>query len=99
MVFIDDQRPVNLVDEVNIEASRILVVDDDEIIRKLLRRVLERSGFVVDEAASGEEAIDSLLKHPPDLILLDVVMDGIDGFITCRKVSLSTGWTRCRSFS
>jgi len=77
---------VNLAEEIKIEESRILVVDDDEIIRKLLRRVLERSGFIVDEAASGEQAIDCINRNPPDLILLDVVMDGIDGFITCRKV-------------
>ena len=76
---------------INIDQSRILVVDDDEIIRKLLRRVLERSGFVVDEAASGEAALDQILAHHPDLILLDVVMDGIDGFITCRKIKNTEG--------
>ncbi|MGJ8650404.1 MAG: hybrid sensor histidine kinase/response regulator [Opitutaceae bacterium] len=78
-------------EEVNIEGARILVVDDDEIIRKLLRRVLERSGFTVDEAASGEAAIDCIHAHAPDLILLDVVMDGIDGFITCRKAKSMKG--------
>jgi two-component system sensor histidine kinase/response regulator len=61
-------------------------VDDEEIIRKLLRRVLERSGFVVDEAGSGEGVIECIEANEPDLILLDVVMDGIDGFITCRKI-------------
>ncbi|WPJ94368.1 hybrid sensor histidine kinase/response regulator [Coraliomargarita algicola] len=76
---------------INIDQSRILVVDDDEIIRKLLRRVLERSGFVVDEAGSGEAAIERIQAHRPDLILLDVVMDGIDGFITCRKIKNSEG--------
>lgn len=78
-------------EEVNIEGARILVVDDDEIIRKLLRRVLERSGFTVDEAASGEAAIDCIHANAPDLILLDVVMDGIDGFITCRKAKSMKG--------
>ncbi len=82
---------MNTTEEVNIEGSRILVVDDDEIIRKLLRRVLERSGFVVDEAASGEQAIECIEANTPDLILLDVVMDGIDGFITCRKVKSMDG--------
>ena len=77
---------MNQVGKINIEGSRILVVDDDEIIRKLLRRVLERSGFVVDEADSGEGALECILANEPDLILLDVVMDGIDGFITCRKI-------------
>lgn len=71
---------------IEIDDSRILIVDDDEIIRKLLRRVLERSGFAIDEAASGEEALQQIEKNPPDLILLDVVMDGIDGFQTCRKL-------------
>jgi signal transduction histidine kinase len=76
---------------INIDQSRILVVDDDEIIRKLLRRVLERSGFVVDEAGSGEAALEQIQAHRPDLILLDVVMDGIDGFITCRKIKNTDG--------
>jgi signal transduction histidine kinase len=82
---------VNESEEINIEGARILVVDDDEIIRKLLRRVLERSGFIVDEAASGEAAIECIRAHAPDLILLDVVMDGIDGFITCRKAKSMEG--------
>ncbi|MGZ0657057.1 hybrid sensor histidine kinase/response regulator [Coraliomargarita sp. W4R53] len=76
---------------INIDQSRILVVDDDEIIRKLLRRVLERSGFIVDEAGSGEAALEQIQAHRPDLILLDVVMDGIDGFITCRKIKSTDG--------
>ena len=81
---------MNQTEEINTEGSRILVVDDDEIIRKLLRRVLERSGFVVDEADSGEGAIECIEANEPDLILLDVVMDGIDGFITCRKIKQMT---------
>ena len=76
---------------INIDQSRILVVDDDEIIRKLLRRVLERSGFLVDEAGSGEAALEQIQANRPDLILLDVIMDGIDGFITCRKIKGTEG--------
>ena len=76
---------------IDIDQSRILVVDDDEIIRKLLRRVLERSGFMVDEAGSGEAALEQIHANKPDLILLDVVMDGIDGFSTCRKIKNSEG--------
>lgn len=80
-------RPAaNELTPIEIDDSRILIVDDDEIIRKLLRRVLERSGFEIDEAASGEEALRQIEESPPDLILLDVVMDGIDGFHTCRKI-------------
>lgn len=76
---------------INIDGSRILIVDDDQIIRKLLRRVLERSSFIIDEAESGELAIKCIEANKPDLILLDVVMDGIDGFITCRKAKEMEG--------
>ena len=70
----------------SIDGARVLVVDDDEIIRKLLRRVLERSDFTVDEAGSGEQAIERITEAPPDLILLDVIMDGLDGFDACRRI-------------
>ena len=83
---------------INTEGSRILVVDDDEIIRMLLRRLLERSGFVVEEADSGESAIECINAHVPDLILLDVIMPGIDGFVTCRKIKKMRGLKRCRLF-
>lgn len=82
---------VKLPEEINTEGSRILVVDDDGMIRMLLRRLLERSGFVVDEADSGENAIKCIEAHEPDLILLDVIMNGIDGFVTCRKIKKMPG--------
>jgi signal transduction histidine kinase len=82
---------VKLAEEIKIEGSRILVVDDDGIIRMLLCRLLERSGFVVDEANSGESAIECIEAHEPDLILLDVIMNGIDGFVTCRKIKEMPG--------
>ncbi|MEM7789836.1 MAG: response regulator [Verrucomicrobiota bacterium] len=80
------QVKIEKTDTIHIDDSRILVVDDDEIIRKLLRRVLEKGGFSVDEASSGEDALARIDANRPDLILLDVVMDGIDGFSTCRKI-------------
>lgn len=84
---------VNESQEINTEGARILVVDDDAVIRKLLRRVLERSGLVVDEADSGEIAIKCIEENTPDLILLDVMMDGIDGFNTCRQAKGMLGMT------
>jgi signal transduction histidine kinase len=77
---------VNHSEEINTEGCRILVVDDDQTIRKLLRRVLELSGFVVDEADSGERAVERIKASEPDLILLDVLMGGLDGFNTCREI-------------
>ncbi|MEM8867937.1 MAG: response regulator [Verrucomicrobiota bacterium] len=85
------QANITEADRIEIDGARILVVDDDEIIRKLLRRVLERGGFSVDEAASGEDALARIESQKPDLILLDVVMDGIDGFNTCRRIKALEG--------
>lgn len=82
---------MNKAESISIEGARILVVDDDAIIRKLLRRVLERAGFVVDEAGSGEAAIELVQDTVPDLILLDVVMDGLDGFSTCSEIKKIKG--------
>ncbi|MEN8661337.1 MAG: response regulator [Lentimonas sp.] len=75
----------------NTEGARILVVDDDAVIRKLSRRVLELSGLVGDEADSGEVAIKCIEENTPDLRLLDVMMDEIDGFITCRQAKAQSG--------
>jgi len=57
----------------------ILVVDDEETIREVVRRYLEREGFSVKEAADGFEALDSIRTEPPDLIVLDLMLPGIDG--------------------
>lgn len=72
--------------EIPIQGSRILIVDDDEMIRKLLRQILEQNGFSVFESDSGEAALDSVRTQAPDLILLDVIMEGIDGFTACRSI-------------
>ena len=64
--------------------NRILLVDDDDNFRIIASEVLRAANFFVDEAASGAEAIHKVSLHLPDLILLDAVMDGIDGFETCR---------------
>jgi two-component system nitrogen regulation response regulator NtrX len=58
---------------------RILVVDDEESIRKTMRMTLEYEGFEVTEAPSGIEAIQAVEQDPPDLVFLDIKMPGIDG--------------------
>ena len=60
--------------------ARILVADDDEQMRRLLKMVLEREGYVVEEARDGLDALEHVETHPPDLILLDVDMPRLDGF-------------------
>ena len=64
----------------------IMVVDDDVSARLQLRFTLENSGYSVVEAASGEEALTLFARQPPDLILLDIIMPGMDGFAACRSL-------------
>ncbi len=64
----------------------VLVVDDEEDIRGLLRLILSRAGYDVQEAGDGESALAFLQNDLPDLILLDLLMPGIDGFEVCRRV-------------
>lgn len=59
---------------------RILVVDDEPIVREVLTRYLEKDGFEVDAAADGEAAIDLFASRRPDLILLDLMLPKVDGF-------------------
>ena len=66
--------------------SHVIVVDDERANRQLLEAMLAREGFDVRLAASGEEAIASVAHDPPDLILLDVMMPGMDGYEVARTV-------------
>ncbi len=62
------------------EHASLLVVDDSETNRDILTRILERQGHDVQAAASGREALDLLAHHPVDLVLLDILMPGMNGF-------------------
>jgi len=66
--------------------SRILVIDDDEMNRDLLRARLESAGHEVHEAKDGEQGLTLLKADRPDLILLDVMMPKFDGWHVCRTV-------------
>ncbi len=70
--------------------KRILVVDDDEEIRHLLDEYLTRAGYSVILASEGEEMKRRLLEGEPDLILLDVMMPGDDGFTLCQYIRKSS---------
>lgn len=69
--------------------SRVLVVDDEEVMRMIARESLEQAGFEVIEAESGVDAIDSFATTRPDIVLLDVKMPYLDGFATCRELRAS----------
>jgi excisionase family DNA binding protein len=64
----------------------VLVVDDDEGVRQLVRANLEAEGYAVREAGSADEGLASLEEEPPDLLLLDVMMPEVDGWEMLRRV-------------
>ena len=69
----------------------VLVVDDDPIIRLLAHQALEPEGFEVAEAEDGNAALSFLMSHLPEIVLLDVVMPGMDGFSVCETLRTFPG--------
>ncbi len=66
--------------------TRILVVDDEESIRELVKFNLEKAGYVVDSLENGQEALNLILANPPDLLVLDLMLPGLDGLEICRRL-------------
>jgi DNA-binding response OmpR family regulator len=62
----------------------VLVVDDEPTARTMLRLILVRAGYEVLEAQDGPEALNEVRRNVPDLMILDIMMPGIDGFEVCR---------------
>ncbi len=67
-------------------SNRILLVEDDERIRASMRLALEDEGYEVDEAGSGEIGLERFAEHPADVVLIDLMLPGIDGFECCRQL-------------
>src|ERR1700758_4285864 len=67
-------------------ASRVLVIDDDDDIRELLRALLERAGHDVVDAPDGRAGLRELFARSPDLVILDVAMPGLDGWATLERI-------------
>jgi DNA-binding response OmpR family regulator len=65
---------------------RVLVVEDDHDIAQLVARYLEKSGFSVDLLANGRDALAAIAAHPPDLLVLDLMLPQVDGLEICRIV-------------
>jgi DNA-binding response OmpR family regulator len=66
--------------------TRILTVEDDERIRTAVKMALEDEGWVVDEADNGEDALETFSRNPTDVVLIDIMLPGIDGFEVCRSI-------------
>ncbi len=70
---------------------KVLIVDDDRLNIRILGGILKSDGYVVSDASSGERALEVYAEVRPDLVLLDVVMPGIDGLETCRRIKRAYG--------
>ena len=66
--------------------TRILTVEDDERIRTSVWLALEDEGWTVEEAASGEDALNGFTREAADVVLIDIMLPGIDGFDVCRAI-------------
>lgn len=71
--------------------SRILIVDDEENIRELVKFNLDKAGYIVREAGDGLSAVNAVRNEKPDLIILDLMLPGIDGLEVCRQLKGQRG--------
>jgi two-component system, OmpR family, response regulator MprA len=69
--------------------AHILIVDDDQHITGVLRRALAYEGYTVEVATRGDEALHKVIEHPPELVVLDIMLPGIDGVEVCRRLRAS----------
>jgi two-component system response regulator MprA len=65
---------------------QLLIIDDDRALRDALRRALSLAGYDVDTAAAGEQGLASVAQNPPDAVVLDIGMPGVDGLELCRRL-------------
>ncbi len=72
------------------QTGQVLVVDDDETVRDVVRRYLELAGFTVRVVGDGEQALRSFAEHRPDLVVLDVMMPGMSGLEVCQRLRESS---------
>ena len=68
------------------DAARILIVDDEKFVRRTISRVLSSEGFSIFEASNGPDALRMVQEQPFDLMILDIVMEGMDGFQVIRTL-------------
>jgi len=73
-----------------LSAGRILVVDDEPQIRRIMRTALTGAGYEIDDAKTGEEALEKVREYRPDLVLLDINMPGMSGLAACRAIRADT---------
>ena len=80
--------------DVNTLKPRVLIIDDDPTLRRLVQVVFERNGFDTSVAAEGSEGVRSALMNPPNIIILDIMMEGLHGFEVCKMLSANSSLRR-----
>ena len=73
-------------------SKKVLIVDDEVNIVISLEFLMEQAGYTVDVARSGDEALAKIAGFRPDLILLDVMLPGINGFDICQRIRQTSAW-------
>jgi two-component system, sensor histidine kinase and response regulator len=87
------EKPIDVPISAATASDCLLVVDDNDINIRSLRSMLEKLGFEILPAAGGNEALECLAAHTPDLILLKLLMHGMDGFELCKRIQENAAWT------
>jgi CheY-like chemotaxis protein len=73
-----------------LSAGRILVIDDEPQIRRIMRETLTSSGYEVDDAKNGQEGLVKVREFRPDLVLLDINMPDISGAAVCKAIRVDS---------
>ena len=68
------------------KCARVLIVDDEEIIREIISYAIKENGFIAEGASNGEEALKKVAQERPDIIILDVAMPQMGGFEVCERL-------------
>lgn len=76
--------------------KKVLIVDDEPGIIVALQFLMEQNGYATMVAFSGEEAMEAVAKHHPDLMLLDIMLPVVDGFEVCQRVRENPSWNNIR---
>ncbi len=91
---IDRERLVQILQRYQTQGRRVLVVEDDPDTREMLERVLPKQGWTVVAVANGRLALAAIAQHPPDVILLDLMMPEVDGFAVVEQLRQNEAWQK-----
>jgi DNA-binding response OmpR family regulator len=76
------------------QKPKVLIIDDDPTLRRLVQVVFERDGFDVSLASEGSEGVRLALMNPPNIIILDIIMEGLHGFEVCKMLRANSSMRR-----